>query len=368
MAGKAAHMFKFQTENFACNEEGVVSMKTRLNWNSLSKYRNQIYALSILWIFLFHADRCFPSLRIFKRVPRYIIKSGNIGVDIFLFLSGISMYYAMQRSKDTASFLKKRYAKILKIYLLFCVPYFILYYLSGTISLQSCIRQITFTKREGNTFWFLLCIFICYTIYPLLYKLISEKKERWIVGGVVCYIAGLAVFNWISPEAFGFDEIIITRFPIFVIGALAGKKVYNKEEISSGLTFSMLLFLLFAGDLQRYLYQIPFLGEEEVLLSRLFGSIQAVGAIFLFAILLPYLSGTKAAALLEKFGTITLEFYVVHMAIRRVLIQIVKVECTNKVEFLLFTAFWFFSTLIISLLLHRLLYGKRKEKIPAQAP
>ncbi len=336
-------------------------MATRLNWNNLSKYRNQIYALSILWVFLFHVDSSFPSLNFFERIPLYIIRSGNLGVDVFLFMSGISMYYARKKSTDTVSFLKRRYMKIIKIYLTFCVPFLIFYYLVGKMSFDAMIRQITFTRARVSSFWFLLCIVICYTIYPLLYKLICEKKKHWIVIGVVAYVAGLMLLNHVWHAAFQFDEIMITRFPIFVIGSLFGEKVYNKEEISPGFLFSMLLVLIGPDVLSYFFKYVPLLAENRTLVTRLFGGAQSIGAVFLFTILLPYLEGTKLNGVLSKFGTMTLEFYVAHIAVMHLLLHILGIHPGSKRGVLLFTIVWFLISLLITVIYHRLLYGQKKK-------
>lgn len=46
---------------------------------------------------------------------------GNVGVDIFLLLSGIGLYYSYERS--SAGFFKRRLSRVLIPHLIFAVPY-----------------------------------------------------------------------------------------------------------------------------------------------------------------------------------------------------------------------------------------------------
>lgn len=74
-------------------------VREKMYWGDLSKYRSQIYALSILWIVIFHILETFSDKFQFNWLFAIVFNNGNIGVDIFLFLSGISMYYSMKDMK-----------------------------------------------------------------------------------------------------------------------------------------------------------------------------------------------------------------------------------------------------------------------------
>ena len=94
-----------------------------MHWGDLSKYRSQIYALSILWIVVFHVLETFSDKFQFNWLFAIVFNNGNTGVDIFLFLSGISMFYSMRKyetlnRKNLADFYKRRFGKILKVYII----------------------------------------------------------------------------------------------------------------------------------------------------------------------------------------------------------------------------------------------------------
>ena len=76
---------------FGTKSDRENSMSKHLKIENLSTYRNEIYGIAAIWIMLFHGrianiDATFPYL--YK-----ILRLGNIGVDIFLFLSGIGIFF-----------------------------------------------------------------------------------------------------------------------------------------------------------------------------------------------------------------------------------------------------------------------------------
>lgn len=86
-----------------------------MRWGLLSKYKGELYGFSILWIMIFHGlnfkNTGLP--KIFKFISGFL-KHGNCGVEVFLFLSGVYLYYSMRKDDNVLSFYKKR---VLRVYL-----------------------------------------------------------------------------------------------------------------------------------------------------------------------------------------------------------------------------------------------------------
>ena len=60
-----------------------------MSWKSLSKFRSEIMGLACLWVMFHHNAFDWPNaLEPLKRFALY----GNLGVDIFLLLSGVGLY------------------------------------------------------------------------------------------------------------------------------------------------------------------------------------------------------------------------------------------------------------------------------------
>lgn len=79
------------------------------NWYNLSKYRNIIYGFSAIWIVVYHVTTTFVKMtKSFHPFIIELIQAGNVGVDIFLIMSGICLYFSLKKSngKHILSFYK----------------------------------------------------------------------------------------------------------------------------------------------------------------------------------------------------------------------------------------------------------------------
>ena len=76
--------------------------ETSLRWGILSDYRAQIMGFAILWIIVFHGYDV--GLRTNIRIVDYMASRGSIGVELFLIVSGIGMYYSLSKGYHLKTF------------------------------------------------------------------------------------------------------------------------------------------------------------------------------------------------------------------------------------------------------------------------
>lgn len=69
-------------------------MKT-IHLGDLSRYRTELMGLSAVLILICHAY-AYVEL---PEVVRYMLSLGNMGVDLFLFLSGMGMWYSLSKNR-----------------------------------------------------------------------------------------------------------------------------------------------------------------------------------------------------------------------------------------------------------------------------
>ena len=82
-------------------------MQTNYRWENLSRYRQELYGFSILWIMLFHFDGRYPAW------ADAVLGYGNMGVELFLFASGFSLYFTMQKKPTLSSYCGRRLLRAL---------------------------------------------------------------------------------------------------------------------------------------------------------------------------------------------------------------------------------------------------------------
>lgn len=101
-----------------------------LRWDILSRYKGELMGISIFWIVVFH----LIGQKLLKLPPYLtglsgILYHGNLGVDIFLLLSGMGLYYSCKKNFEVGLFYKKRIKRIFVPYLFISIGYWILRYI-----------------------------------------------------------------------------------------------------------------------------------------------------------------------------------------------------------------------------------------------
>ena len=65
-----------------------------MTWRRFSKYRTELMGIACLWIMLYHNRVSWPAG--LEPVRRFV-DHGNLGVEFFLLLSGMGLYFAWQK-------------------------------------------------------------------------------------------------------------------------------------------------------------------------------------------------------------------------------------------------------------------------------
>lgn len=253
---------------------------------NMSRYRGELMGAAMLFIILFHVglDRGDPfyGLR----------RCGNVGVDMFLFLSGVGLWYSWMRTPSLRHFFLRRYIRVYPAWLIMASLYYIPDYLYGrghSTSLADLAGDILinwdFWLHDELTFWYVPAIMMLYTVAPFYMKLILRHPfYRWLplVAVIWCIMV-----QWVLPihAAVGHLEIFWSRVPIFLIGINMGRHVKERQTIDGqAVWFLILIFLMTFGTslyleqvrhgrfplfVERMLY-IPFTVTTLMLLNRIF--------------------------------------------------------------------------------------------------
>ena len=67
-----------------------------LTFSKIMAQRLAVFGISAIWILIFHLQNNLGAIKL-PRVPA-IINMGNMGVDIFLFLSAIGLCHSMKKN------------------------------------------------------------------------------------------------------------------------------------------------------------------------------------------------------------------------------------------------------------------------------
>ena len=195
----------------------------------LSRYRGELMGTAIVFIILFHVPLArtdaFFGLR----------RCGNIGVDMFLFLSGIGLWYAWTKQPSVTHFYRRRLLRLFPAWLVVSSAYYLQRFDFETGDYLDLFLDITvnwgFWLHDELTFWYVPAIMMLYLWAPLYMKLIARHPVfRWVPVLMVCWCV---IVQWVVPvhQAVGHIEIFWSRVPIFFLGINCGELVRQDRRI-----------------------------------------------------------------------------------------------------------------------------------------
>lgn len=290
------------------------------NYSLLSRYRGQLFGLSIIGIMIFHYFEnvlgFLKSGTVFEIASYFNKFIGSIGVEIFLFLSGMGLYFSLSKNYNIKQFYKKRFVRVLVPYLLYgCIAWFILDILLKHMDFFKYIHDLSllsFWTNGVKTIWFIALIIPMYIAFPLIFELTSSKKGFTKIIITCLIIAFVCVCSQQSaPKSFGKIEIALNRIPIFILGTYFGKLAFEKQEIKK----SHLPWLFMGIPIKFF-----FVFTENSHFSRYINSYYSVGLIFLCILIFEHIKIKPIDKLFCLAGSVSLELYIVHVTVRNMII------------------------------------------------
>lgn len=187
--------------------------------NSLCKYRSYYMGCAMLMVVLYHWF-CVCSgphiLGIFKR--------GYIGVDVFLFLSGMGLCYAYNKY-NLFVFYVRRFLRLYPIYALMAISCIIVWSLTnGRIPGASVwLYELSLLQSldKGIPFdWYLSFLLVLCLIFPVLYR---ARHIALVIGLYV--LAYMVLANSTLPWQLC---CMISRIYVFALGMMAYETIMNR--------------------------------------------------------------------------------------------------------------------------------------------
>ena len=285
--------------------------------SDLMKYRTEIFGIAAIWIVIFHVYN-YVSLPLPDFPGRYIIfkiiSFGNMGVDMFLFLSALGLYYSMSKN-NISRFYNNRFKRVAVPYLILAVPFFVfLDFFALKDGIWNYLGNVTTVKywlTGDHPTWYIAFIIIAYIFYPLIYKFNNKTKGVstvfLICASVIIEFILFKTNNILYQNA----ERALSRIPIFLFGVLLSDLVLNKN-----------IKIHFCAVIGAFVIAIGiflFADRLHIILMRYAYGIMAICLIVLYSFLRTIFNFKLIAAALKWFGEISLEIYVVHVFLLRII-------------------------------------------------
>lgn len=302
----------------------------QLNW--ISQFRNELFGISILMIIFFHFSADFtgavqhgtvdPSQHpVWSTLVLYYCRYiGSIGVEIFVFLSGMGLYYSFSKNHDIKRFYQKRYARILIPY----VPVALIFWAIKDLychhtGLETFFKDLSFyslVSRGVHTIWFIGLMVGLYLIFPIIYRFLENRWMPRILSLLVLLIGLWVLIFWFGqyvPELYHNTQIAITRIPVFVLGCYMGKPIQQKKAFP---WIAVIFLCILTTWLDVYVIHNSG-GSFAVRFSDMWFSLSVVIVLVLLSVLIQKIRWMDRV--MVWVGAYSLELYMVHVTLRNLM-------------------------------------------------
>ena len=292
-----------------------------MNYELISRRRSELMGFAIIIVMLFHVNT--PRADAFFGLRRM----GNLGVDIFLFLSGIGLWFSWAKQQNWKRFYINRALRIYPAWLLVAGYFYISHFHyghpryalpfggtgdAGVDSVIDLVGEVLFNwdfwLHDELTFWYVPATMMLYIFAPMYMELVRRwPVYRWLV---VLPLMWPIMVQYITPihQAVGHIEIFWSRVPIFFLGINIAESIRQKKTIDRAAWPMVIgLFVVSLGACV-WLEQMRH-GRFPLYTERMLYIVLAVTTVLIVS----KLSNPLLCKALAWVGGISLEIYLVHI-------------------------------------------------------
>jgi peptidoglycan/LPS O-acetylase OafA/YrhL len=280
---------------------------------------------AMIWVILFH----YNNSDIYIPVLSNIFLFGYGGVDIFLLLSGVGLYFSLSKDDSIKTFYIRRLLRILPYYMpvVFLIGLFYVGVYGAPLSLVffdvSALGFWFFGDSPYEYDWYISAILLLYLITPLYFRLF--RKKPLLVTAAACLL-GAALSVLITRTSLTHLLIFTARIPVYFTGFFLGYVIKENKYTASlePLKIALLLASLGAGVFW-LLYNYMYLGETLAQTGLAWYPFVFIAfPLCMLAAALMDLCKTPNFKILSFFGKYSLAIYIFHMKVFNLLAAFIQ--------------------------------------------
>ena len=197
---------------------------------TLCKYRSIWMGVAIVLVMLYHSEIEAPNMLL-----TMLVRRGYCGADIFVFASGLGMYFSYTRDHAPLAFMKRRLARLAPVYVPFIIGWGICRALVRSFPINAMIGNLLGIQSLtglGNGFnWYISALLIFYLLTPYLSEWIEKRDKPYAFLLFVGFLMLVTAAFWESGSL-----ILVARLPIFGVGMCFAKLSQDeKNRLTGGL-------------------------------------------------------------------------------------------------------------------------------------
>ena len=284
---------------------------------NVCKHRIKLLGVAAAMILICHSTSVIDFPYILNKIVAY----GTVGVYLFAFLSGLGLFFSMQKTdgKRILAFYKRRFERVLVPYLLIAGVWYAILHLIIGHSIEQFIYELSLLSFwiEHKGAWYVAMLIPVYLLYPFCYRWVKSGKQK-IKTMILILLVSFVSFalEGINYRLYEHLSQGLTSISIFLIGNLVAYGIYTnqyKAKNTLAISVGVLVVRFFTplGDSEYFCHlSVGFLGIIIVLLlGDLFEKIN-----FQFA-----------DRILEFLGQHSLELYLTNIFILQA-VEVIKLE------------------------------------------
>lgn len=294
----------------------------------ISKHRSELMGFAIIIVMLFHVG--LPCSSAFFGLRRM----GNLGVDIFFFLSGVGLWYSWAKQQNWKRFYLNRALRIYPAWLIIAGYFYISRFVVGRTSYPlpfggtgnavadsyidlagDLLFNWDFWLYDELTFWYVPATMMLYIFAPFYMELVRRHSVfRWLL---VLPLMWCIIVQYVTPvhQAVGHIEIFWSRVPVFFLGINCAEAIKQDRQVDRQAWW--MVFGLFALSLWAcvWLEQMRH-GRFPLYTERMLYIVLAFTTILIMTKVFRITNGGKMAFMNRFFswvGGFSLEIYLIHV-------------------------------------------------------
>ena len=189
---------------------------------------------AMMCVVFFHSSFDFhiiPPLNVLKQW-------GDIGVDIFLLMSGLGIYHSLSRNSDIPAYIRGRLCRIVPKHLLVCGVWFffldVLLYREGIVTFLMDVTSLNFWTNGKLTTWYLSSLLLMQLLTPMF---IRQWRKHPSVGflaipAVLLTCLGIT-YTPVLDNSLGHLLVFFYRIPAYLLGLFIGRRICENRSIVS---------------------------------------------------------------------------------------------------------------------------------------
>lgn len=275
----------------------------------IMKHRGELFALAELWVVLLHMNRNFPC---HLPVLGEVFWHGYVGVDMFLFLSGLGLCFSLEKNSVKQFYVNRVKRVLVPSVCLALAEALITCAVRKEFSFSYVVKYgtlLSYWIDVDTGVWYVSFIILLYALFPLIKRLDEQTKH---VGTVLLALAAEAavLVSSVCPLPLVEDYIMaVARIPVFLCGVLAYPAVKADKPRRPVPLLGALLLLTAA----LFMVYARFEGLKYTLSGAL-----SVLVLYAYTALRSTTGIGRVTKWLAPIGAVSLEMYIVHLTVLRV--------------------------------------------------